>query len=175
MVEPTMKLDPVTRFVRGLPDRDYLLPREAAAVLGITRDRLKKLGRQHPETLGPGYDTWMGNVHLFLYTEEDLDQVRAYFVAMKDIRPSGPYRGGRGRPATWTASEHASRHRRRALARYHLLASARFASQGKHERAEKALAKSATLKTELAAELEVRKAQIKPDLWDPRSLHRARP
>lgn len=160
-----LRIDPVTRFVREL-EGDYYLPREAAVVLGITVDRLKRLGRQYPDTLGPGYVTWWGDVKLFLYDDADIVQIRSYFEKLDEQCPPelSRYRNrnGRGRPPVWSHDEHASRHRRRALCRYHRRAADRFAEQGRHDRAQQARERAEQINAELAAERAVRDEQLHP-------------
>lgn len=159
----TMRLDPVTRHVRGL-DGDFYLPREAAKVLGISVDRLKALGRRFPDTLGPGYVSWLGDLKVYLYDDGDIAAVRDYFAKLDAQRPVelSPYRNGRGRPPVWSHDEHASRHRRRALRTYHARMAARCAAQGRAERAETYRRRAEALSSELDAELAARRAELHP-------------
>jgi hypothetical protein len=161
-----MKLDPITAYVRRL-DKPYYLQREAAAALGITPNRLHILGVRFPETLGPGFVTWVGAVKIFLYLEKDLDQVRAYFAHLEATRPSALEwrRGGPGRPPLWNPEEHADRHRRHSLARYHLVASQRLTAQGQVARAKLSLARATALKKSLREQATKRKASLTPEHW----------
>lgn len=160
----TIQMNPVTRYVRSLTDRDYLLPKEAARALGITVERLKVLGRRFPERLGPGYVTWMGEKKIFLYVQEDLDQITAWFAEQERLsRATGrpdTLRGGRGRPPIWSADEHADRHRRRALVRYHHINAEQMEQRGLHERAERSRLRSAAMNDQLRAEREQRLASL---------------
>lgn len=148
----TMKLDPVTRYVRGLPGPEYLLAREAAAELGIGYAQLMKLGTQRPDTLGPGFVTWMGEMKIFLYTQADIEQLRAYLDGEgRDVIG----RRGHGREPMWSPEEHADRHRRRALASYHRTAAVRFAKLGQHDQSEL----NRTTAVEIAGDLARQRAQ----------------
>lgn len=162
----TIRVNPVTALVRGL-DKDYLLLREAADVLGVTPNRLRMLGEAFPETLGPGHVTWMGGMKIYLYGEDDLAQVRAYFAHLETLRPPAldPLRGGRGRPPMWSAREHADRHRRHALAYYYRRSAVRYRAQGVERKAARAQRRSDALKGELLRQAENRKAVLKPDRW----------
>lgn len=160
----TLRMDPVTRYVREL-EGDYYLPREAAVLLGISVDRLKLLGRRYPDTLGPGYVTWMGDVKIFLYDQDDIAAVRAYFAELDAKRPPelSAYRNGRGRPPVWSHAEHAARHRRRALARYHAGMARRYASEGRAEQAHSSRERAEAISAELAAERAERLEQLSAD------------
>lgn len=146
------RIDPVTAWVRSLTDNDYLLAREVADQLGISVNRLHRLGRKHPETLGPGYVGFMGALKVYLYDQSDVAAIREwmdYNATFVDSR----WLQRQGHPPVWTADEHADRHRRQSLARYYLLTSQRCDQQGRTERAERARARHRELRAGLDAEL----------------------
>lgn len=152
MTATSIRIDPMTRYVRSLPG-DWLMQREAADLLGISRDALKQLGYKHPDTLGPGFVTWLGDIKIYLYTDEDVEQVRAYLIEHPSTR--------RRNPPTWSTEEHASRHRRRALARYHRMAGDTFAAAGRDERAALSRQRAADITAGLAAEHRERMASLR--------------
>lgn len=165
MVQPT-KIDPVTRHVRSLTDRDYFLGREVAAMFGISIRRLRTLAEKHPETLGPGYLTHLGRTKIYLYTEADLAQLRAYFAYM-DTQPqtAGNQRGGRGRIPIWSPAEHAHRHRQRALAYYCRTAAGKAYEKGDTERGDDMARRHSVVVAALAAQHAERQAALTAEHW----------
>lgn len=160
-MDELVRLDPITRHVRGLPDPYWML-REAADILGISRNRLRRLARLDPDTLGPGHVTWLGDVKIFLYDDRDLDDLRAYFAHRRTLRPPvlDPLNAGRGRPPTWTDEEQEDRHRRGVNARYHRLQAERHEHAGRSDRAAKHRARTRALTEALHSELAQRRTQL---------------
>lgn len=153
------QIDRATRHVRGLPEK-YWSRREAASILGISRNRLIRLARLMPEQLGPGAVTWLGDVKIYLYRDEDLDALRDYFAHPQRPRSNGHLiRGGRGREPLWDNEEDADRHRRRVKARYHRTRAEDLEQHGAVKLAAKHWARSRALTEQLHVEQERRLAE----------------
>lgn len=153
-----VRLDPYTARVRAMPEHFYML-REAAEVLGISSYRLRRMGRRDPDRLGAGRVAFVGKVMIYLYDEDDLNSIRAYFAERERINPGGPYRSGRGRQSMWTAREQKDRHRRIGERRYHRRQAARYA-QDEPERAAVHAHRAARVNDALQAEFAERKARM---------------
>lgn len=153
-------IDPVTRHVRGLSEK-FWLQREAAELLGISRRRLRRLGRLHPDECGHGAQTEMGDVRIHLYSEEDVDRIKVYLGRVDaNLRRQRGVLVRRGPKPIWSDEETEDRHRRRVNARYHRNRAEELDRQGLSTVAAKNWARSRYLTQQLEHELAERLADL---------------
>lgn len=110
-------MDPATRFVRSLPG-EYFMTREAAAMLGVPRRRLDEYVASYPDELGPSFCTFFGKLKIYLYTQEDIERIRAHLTNVRRVFPPRTPGAG-GRPRKWTDEERKERQRLYAKRHYY--------------------------------------------------------
>lgn len=102
-------LNPVARWVRSLPQECYLAT-EVADALGVVVGTIRRLGREHPQELGPSYRGYKGEQPVYLYTPEDVERLRVYLEKVATVMPFRQA-GQRGRPQLWTDEQRIQRQR----------------------------------------------------------------
>lgn len=125
----------VVRLVDALPRR-YYRRGEVAESLGLTPTAIDEIGKRNP-ALRPGHALDIGNVVIYLWTEEEVEALRA--------RGRSP----QGRPRIWTLEESAWRTYRRRMLRMCRQEAARAEARGDHERSTALLDRAAGMKHEL--------------------------
>jgi hypothetical protein len=145
-------LDFVTRHVVGLQG-DYSTSRDAAELLGISRSTLLRYMQADQENLGPTCVTRCGDLEVFLYSPERLDQIEKHLARHGQRRR-------RGRRAISSPEEKWCRRRRQLRCAYYARKAAQMHAEGRAEEANRYCAQRTTLTAELDCELRVRLAAI---------------
>lgn len=147
-----MKLDPATTFVRSLPGTYYMV-REAAAILGVSHRTLRKLNEStDPEhsALKPSFIGKLGQVRIYLYTEDDLNTIREYMSTRRRVFPNqGRTDLPMGRPARFTKEERKVRQRLYSKAHYYGKRAEEELDKGDMEKAGEYLSKKRQVQKEL--------------------------
>lgn len=131
------RMDPATRLVRSLPGK-YLMVREAAEVLGVSHTTLRRLLKDEPEELGPSFCVYVGKNaspetgkgKIYLYTQEDLDKLRAFLSGPKRIWRNTDTPRQTGRPPKWTSEERKERQRLYSASYYYAQRAKKLAADG---------------------------------------------
>jgi len=113
----TKRMDPSTRFVRSLEGEFFLL-REAAGMLGISTQALRKT--VHDKSVAaPSFWVMFGKLKIYLYTREDVDELRAWFKAREEVFRVGEGEMPKvGRPRKYDAVQKAQKQREYARSYY---------------------------------------------------------
>ena len=120
-------LAPAIRHVREA-EGEWSTSSEVAAVLGISRSRLRRIGNRHPE-LGPGGVTFLNGLKIHVYGDRDVAALDAYLSGHYPGRTNSR-RASLGRPAIRTPEEQRAHRRGVALARYHRRRAEELAAAG---------------------------------------------
>jgi len=111
------RMDPSTRFVRSL-DGEYFMLREAAEILGISSQSLRKTVHTK-DVEAPSFWVMFGKLKIYLYTREDIEEVRAWLKAREEIYKTGEGPQPKvGRPRKYTEEERAEKQREYAKSYY---------------------------------------------------------
>lgn len=78
---------PILRHVRSIPGRWYTRS-EVATMLGISVARLRYL-QGRPDLQAPRNKTLIGQTTVFLYDQDDVDEIRAYISRRPEAVPTG--------------------------------------------------------------------------------------
>lgn len=75
--------NPATRLIENLPE-GYLTARQVAEMFGVNIETIRRLGRQVDEDgrkrfVAPSKAARTGDLVVYLYTEEDLEEIADYF------------------------------------------------------------------------------------------------
>jgi hypothetical protein len=113
----TKRMDPSTRFVRSL-DGEYFMLREAAEILGISSQALRKT--VHDKTINaPSFWVMFGKLKIYLYTRDDVEEIRAWLKAREEVYKTGETPEPRvGRPRKYTPEQKAEKQREYARSYY---------------------------------------------------------
>lgn len=91
---------------------DRFLTREVAEILHVSVSTVRKLNATHRDTLGASDIGRDGDRVIWLYTPEDVQRLRRYFISITATARSGAARRRRRwRPSLWTDEERAARNR----------------------------------------------------------------
>jgi hypothetical protein len=151
VVTITMPLPAVVLFVRSL-DGDYFLCTEVADALGVSAATLRRLARDHPDTLGPSYSTRFGRMPVSLYSMDDIDRLQTHLDHRWPDRDGGSARNRPGRPRLWSDVERRDRRARYCAVAYRNRRATELAAVGNHAAAAQARRVAATIQEALAAE-----------------------
>lgn len=78
-----MKASPADRLVSNL-DGEYYKLTEAAAIVGVSPTTLRRLMRRKGTGLAaPSYKIQQGEMLVYLYSADDINELRVYFAAGK--------------------------------------------------------------------------------------------
>lgn len=72
-------IPPADRLISELDGKYYKLS-EVAKILGVGTRKLRKL-LDDPNIKAPSKQAWMGEMKVFLYSEEDVEELKQYFNA----------------------------------------------------------------------------------------------
>ena len=111
------RMDPSTRFVRAL-DGDFYMLREAAEMLGVSTQTLRKT--VHDEKINaPSFWVMFGKLKIYLYTRDDIEEVRAWFKAREEVYKTGEVPEPKvGRPRMYNKEQKAAKQREYARSYY---------------------------------------------------------
>jgi transposase len=129
-------MDPATRAVRSIPG-GYFLLREAAEMLGVSTQKIRKLIKTPELGLTPKMQTHQGKSTIYLYTQDDVDRIRQYLVEQSTPVPFTGEQMAGGRPRRFSDDQRKVRAR---------LKTKRYYWQGKLDEAKKAKDKEAIAK-----------------------------
>lgn len=90
-VEQEEQVSPVIRYVRNL-DGDYHTTGEVADELGVSDQLIRKWARQRVADV-PSYVAPFGNTHIYLYTSDDIEQLREYHDRRYKVIPYDEFEG----------------------------------------------------------------------------------
>jgi hypothetical protein len=141
----------VVAFVRGL-DGAYYLCTEVAGALGVSTSTLRRLARDHPDTLGPSCTGWFGRMPVSLYVMDDIDRLQAHLDQRWPDRDGGSFRDRPGRPRLWSDAERRDRRARYCAVAYRSRRATELAAVGNHAAAARARRVAAEVQEALAAE-----------------------
>jgi hypothetical protein len=150
----TIKIAPMpaaVRFVRSL-DGGYYLCTEVADALDVSAATLRRLARDHPDTLGPSYSARFGRMPVSLYVMDDIDRLQAHFDRRWCDRDGSSARDRPGRPRLWSDAERRDRRARYCAVAYRNRRATELAAVGNHAAAAHARRAAATIQKALAAE-----------------------
>lgn len=148
MASNTVVVDPATRFVRSLPG-NYFLLREAAEAVGVSQFTLRKFISEDIEGLVPSKYAMMGKVKIYLYTREDIENIRLHLKEREVVFNHDGKAKRTGRPATYTKEQRAKRSRMYSNAWYWKNRAKILEERGDHEAAIKAQAKADKIERQL--------------------------
>lgn len=113
-------MDPATRLVRSLPGNYHKLA-EAAEILGVSDTTLRTLiaeaGTTGEKAGAPSKYVMYGKNKIYLYSDEDIERIRALLAERREIRPFDA--AVTGRPRVYTQEEAAVRKKHNARAWYY--------------------------------------------------------
>lgn len=138
---------PAIRHVREA-EGEWSTLGEAAAALGISRERLLRIGNRHPE-LGPGGVTFLNGMKIYTYDDDDVRAVAAHLAGRYPGRTRNR-RVSRGRPAVRTPEERRARRSQLVLAGYYRRRAEELAVAGDLAGAERASTRAEEITDELA-------------------------
>lgn len=145
-------MDPATKFVRSL-DGTYYMLREAAEMLGISGHTLRKFNENEEADLKASFVAYFGKVKIFLYTEDDIEKIREYLDARRQVYPtSSTLLEGKpvlGRPARYTKEQRQNRQKLHSRAHYYGKRAREETSKGNLKEASIYLAKQRKIRKEL--------------------------
>lgn len=165
MMTNTKRMDPPTRFVRSL-DGEYFMLREAAEIVGISSQALRKT--VHDTTINvPSFWVKFGKLKIYLYTREDIEEIRAWLKRREEIYRTGEGQMPKvGRPRKYTDEQRAEKQREYAKSYYWRKQLEKATAENNEEKITKAKAKLFELQeahADEAPEVIVVNANIKPD------------
>jgi hypothetical protein len=148
MVSETVRLDPATRFVRGLPGEWFML-REAAEASGVSQFTLRKMIAEDIPQCTPSKYAMFGKIRIYLYTRKDIENIRKYLIERNQVYNHNGQAKRIGRPPTYSKTERKDRSRLYSKAWYWKNRAEILESKGDKAGAAKARAKARELKKEL--------------------------
>lgn len=167
------RMDPSTRFVRSL-DGEYFMLREAAAMLGISSQALRKT--VHDTSLNaPSFWVMFGKLKIYLYTRADVEETRKWFKEREQVFRTGEGPQPKvGRPRKYTQAQRAEKQREYARSYYWRKQLERGQKEENQELITKAKAKLFELAEDIAAarpeaKTVVINANVKPETIDQKS------
>lgn len=90
-VHPESRISPAHRIIAAL-DGDYTTMRQAAAICGVHIETMRRLCRTDA-VKAPSLATKRGKLVIYLFTDEDVEEVKEYFNVkaeqLKDHKPHG--------------------------------------------------------------------------------------
>lgn len=147
-------IDPATRYVRSLPG-NYFMLKEVSEMVGVSQYVLRKLiqdedaGEAKAPGLTPSKYAPMGNNKIYLYTREDVENLRAHFANRRRVvEIDGPINRG-GRPPIYTREERRERNRLHSQAWYYRKRAEKLLDAGKEAEAAQALTRYNEINEEL--------------------------
>jgi hypothetical protein len=141
----------VVAFVRSL-DVAYYLCTEVADALGVSAATLRRLARDHPDTLGPSCSAWFGRMLVSLYVMDDIDRLQAHLDYRWPDRDGSSSRNRPGRRRLWSDAERRDRRARYCAAAYRNRRATELAQAGDQLAAANARHSAATIQEALTAE-----------------------
>lgn len=152
-------ISPITRFVRGLPDGPFYTVSEAARLIGVTVNTLRRSMNVAPLQYGPYATVKFGRQTLAVYRPREVQRAKEAFVAAHNAHP-GRIMGMPGRPRLWTSGELAERARRSSRASYCRRRAVALTDAGNLERAEKMQTEADGIARDLRAQNAARLALV---------------
>ncbi len=153
--------DDVERFVRGL-EGDYFTQREVARALNCSTGLLAKLREEDHERHGPSFCVDFRSKTILLYTEEDVQRIRAHLAIRSphlavDASPDSPGAPGKslnrmGRPALFTPAETLERQNRHSKAGYWKAQAVKYTARRDYDKAKVAQRRADIIRDQLRAE-----------------------
>lgn len=88
---------PARRYIDSL-DGEYYLLSEAAAMVGISQQTLRRLIRRADKTVrAPSYKGHQGKMEIYIFSAEDIEELKEYY-STKYVDFTGTESRGPGRP-----------------------------------------------------------------------------
>jgi DNA-binding transcriptional MerR regulator len=113
-------MDPATRLVRSLPGNYHKLV-DAAEILGVSDNTLRFLIQEAVKAGdpkgAPSKYVMMKKTKIYLYSDEDIERIRALLASRHEVKPFDMT--ATGRPPVYTAEERAERTKLNARAWYY--------------------------------------------------------